>query len=395
MRRSRFAAPAGIVRAGRMRRKRATGAAPRHGPAARCCRRRCTRCFRPSTSLPRAAGPRARCPRRRRIWPSVHSRAAWIIRAGCTCCPTATCSSPRPTHRPRPDDRKGLKGWVMKRVMRRAGSGHPSANRITLLRDADGDGVAETRSVLLEGLNSPFGMALVGDTLYIADTDAVLAVPYRDGDMRITAAPRRLAGASRRPDQPPLDQEPGRQPRRADAVRRRRVQQQRGRKRPGRRSRTRADPADRHRHRRRAPVRHRPAQSGRHGFPAAERRVVGQRQRTRRTRQRPRSGLHDGRARGRLLRLAVELLRPARRCAAAAGESGHGRARDRAGLRTRPAHRIARPGVLRRHIAAGALPRRRVRRPARLVEPAPPERLQGDLRAVRQRRARTAMRRTS
>jgi glucose/arabinose dehydrogenase len=94
---------------------------------------------------------------------------------------------------PRPDDRKGLKGWVMKRVMHRAGSGHPSANRITLLRDADGDGVADTRSVLLEGLNSPFGMALVGDTLYIADTDAVLAVPYREGDMRITAAPRKLA----------------------------------------------------------------------------------------------------------------------------------------------------------------------------------------------------------
>jgi glucose/arabinose dehydrogenase len=94
---------------------------------------------------------------------------------------------------PKPDDRKGLKGWVMKRVMRRAGSGHPSANRITLLRDADGDGAAETRSVLLEGLNSPFGMALVGDTLYIADTDAVLIVPYRDGDMRITAVPRKLA----------------------------------------------------------------------------------------------------------------------------------------------------------------------------------------------------------
>jgi len=94
---------------------------------------------------------------------------------------------------PKPDDRKGLKGWVMKRVMFRAGSGHPSANRITLLRDSDGDGVAETRSVLLDGLNSPFGMALVGGTLYIADTDAVLAVPYRDGDMRIITAPRKLA----------------------------------------------------------------------------------------------------------------------------------------------------------------------------------------------------------
>src|SRR5688500_19010753 len=63
---------------------------------------------------------------------------------------------------PRPEDTKGLKGWVMKRVMKKAGSATPSANRITLLRDADSDGVAETRSVFLEGLNSPFGMALVG-----------------------------------------------------------------------------------------------------------------------------------------------------------------------------------------------------------------------------------------
>ena len=94
---------------------------------------------------------------------------------------------------PKPEDGKGLKGWAMKLIMRRAGSGHPSANRITLLRDGDGDGVAEMRSVLLQGLNSPFGMALVGDTLYVANTDAVVAVPYRDGDTRIAATPRKLA----------------------------------------------------------------------------------------------------------------------------------------------------------------------------------------------------------
>ena len=94
---------------------------------------------------------------------------------------------------PKPEDGKGLKGWVMRLLMKRAGSGQPSANRIVLLRDGDGDGVAETRSVLLQGLNSPFGMALVGDTLYIADTDAVVAVPYRSGDTRIDATPRKLA----------------------------------------------------------------------------------------------------------------------------------------------------------------------------------------------------------
>ena len=94
---------------------------------------------------------------------------------------------------PKPGDGKGLKGWAMKLIMRRAGSGHPSPNRIVLLRDRDGDGVAETRSVLLQGLNSPFGMALVGDTLYIADTDAVVAVPYRDGETTIADAPRKVA----------------------------------------------------------------------------------------------------------------------------------------------------------------------------------------------------------
>ena len=89
---------------------------------------------------------------------------------------------------PKPEDSKGIKGWIMKWVMKRAGAGVPSANRITLLRDANGDGVAETRSVFLSGLHSPFGMALVGNDLYIADTDALLRFPYRKGETHITAA---------------------------------------------------------------------------------------------------------------------------------------------------------------------------------------------------------------
>ena len=89
---------------------------------------------------------------------------------------------------PRPDDATGVKGWVMRWVMRRAGAGVPSANRITLLRDSDGDGVADLRSVLLEGLNSPFGMALVGEFLYVANTDAVLRYHYGAGTTRITEA---------------------------------------------------------------------------------------------------------------------------------------------------------------------------------------------------------------
>jgi len=81
----------------------------------------------------------------------------------------------------------GLKGWVLGLVMKWAGAGVPSANRITLLRDTDGDGLADQRSVLLEGLNSPFGMALVGNDLFVANSDAVLRFPYASGDMRITA----------------------------------------------------------------------------------------------------------------------------------------------------------------------------------------------------------------
>jgi glucose/arabinose dehydrogenase len=94
---------------------------------------------------------------------------------------------------PRPQEEKGIKGWIMRMIMALAGAGTPSANRITLLRDADGDGVAETRSTFIEGLNSPFGMVLVGDDLYIADTDALLRLPYTPGQTRITAAPVKVA----------------------------------------------------------------------------------------------------------------------------------------------------------------------------------------------------------
>src|SRR5687768_10178926 len=85
----------------------------------------------------------------------------------------------------RPKDGRGIKGFFFKLFQKKAGAAVPSANRITLLRDADGDGAAETRMVFLSGLNSPFGIALAGGTLYVADTDAVLAYPYRAGDTAI------------------------------------------------------------------------------------------------------------------------------------------------------------------------------------------------------------------
>jgi glucose/arabinose dehydrogenase len=89
---------------------------------------------------------------------------------------------------PRPDDARGIKGWSANLIMERAGATVPSANRITLLRDTDADGIADFRSSLLTGLNSPFGMALVGDQLYVANTDSVLRFPYQAGDTVITAA---------------------------------------------------------------------------------------------------------------------------------------------------------------------------------------------------------------
>ena len=94
---------------------------------------------------------------------------------------------------PKPDDGKSIKGFVYRQAQKWAGAGVPSANRITLLRDADGDGVAEVRSVFLSGLNSPFGMVLVGEDFYVADTDAIMKFAYHEGDTKISAPGVKLA----------------------------------------------------------------------------------------------------------------------------------------------------------------------------------------------------------
>ncbi|MNB93240.1 Membrane bound L-sorbosone dehydrogenase [compost metagenome] len=93
---------------------------------------------------------------------------------------------------PKPEDGKGIRGWIMKKFMGRAGARVPSANRITLLRDKDHDGVAETRTVFLQNLNSPFGMTLVGNDLYVADTDRLLRFHYESGDTQIKSAPAKV-----------------------------------------------------------------------------------------------------------------------------------------------------------------------------------------------------------
>ena len=92
-----------------------------------------------------------------------------------------------------PKDSKGIKDWIMKLLKKRAGAGVQSANRITLLRDNDGDGIADMRTVFLQELNSPFGMALVENDFYVANTDALIRYPYRQGLTQITVPGVKLA----------------------------------------------------------------------------------------------------------------------------------------------------------------------------------------------------------
>ncbi|BAQ16878.1 PQQ-dependent sugar dehydrogenase [Methyloceanibacter caenitepidi] len=94
---------------------------------------------------------------------------------------------------PQPGMTDGIMGHLMKLGMWWAGAGVESPNRITLLRDGDGDGVAETRTTFLSGLNSPYGMALVGDSFYVANTDGIVRFPYRSGDTEITAKGEAIA----------------------------------------------------------------------------------------------------------------------------------------------------------------------------------------------------------
>lgn len=91
-----------------------------------------------------------------------------------------------------PSPPKGLMDRIAQRVQAYAGALKPSPNRIMLLRDADGDGLAEVREVFASGLNRPQGMTLVGDTLYIANTDALVATPYREGQTRMEGIPTKI-----------------------------------------------------------------------------------------------------------------------------------------------------------------------------------------------------------
>lgn len=87
----------------------------------------------------------------------------------------------------KPEGSGSVKDWVAKKIMTKAGAVTSSADRISLLRDNDGDGTADQRTVFIDNLLSPFGMALVGNTLYVANTDGVVRFPYQAGQTQITA----------------------------------------------------------------------------------------------------------------------------------------------------------------------------------------------------------------
>ncbi len=85
----------------------------------------------------------------------------------------------------KPAKEKGIKSWLVKQAMKDVGAGGSSAIRISLLRDSDGDGKVDFRSVFLAGLNSPFGMELIGNNFYVANTDSVMRFPYHEGQTAI------------------------------------------------------------------------------------------------------------------------------------------------------------------------------------------------------------------
>ncbi|MBX7482256.1 PQQ-dependent sugar dehydrogenase [Qipengyuania qiaonensis] len=97
------------------------------------------------------------------------------------------------TRAPKREGGGGITAWIADLLMSRAGATGDSPNQVVLLRDADGDGQAETREVLLDGLNSPSGLAWGDDTLYVANNDAVLAYPYELGAAKVSGAPRKIA----------------------------------------------------------------------------------------------------------------------------------------------------------------------------------------------------------
>jgi glucose/arabinose dehydrogenase len=134
----------------------------------------------PATTWPSGAKPKASLGTTVSAWAQGLDHPRWLF-----VLPNADVLVAETNAPSKPDDTNGLKGWIMRLVMKRAGAGVASANRISLLRDTDGDGIADFKSVLLRNLDSPFGMTLIGDFLYVANSSGLLRFPYRTGDLEI------------------------------------------------------------------------------------------------------------------------------------------------------------------------------------------------------------------
>ncbi len=229
------------------------------------------------------------------------------------------------TNTPQPhDEGGGVVGWITKQFQKRAGAGVPSPDRIVLLRDADGDGTAETQSVFIDKLHSPLGMALIGNQLYIADTDALLRFDYVTGETKIASQGVKVADLPAGPINHHWTKN---------------ILASRDGKRLyitiGSNSNAAENGVEAEADRARiveldiASGTMRPYATG-----------------LRKTGQQPRARLHDVGEGRRVLWLPVQLLRTTCRFAREAAEPGHGRASHRAGLCARQSHGIARVGVL-------------------------------------------------
>ncbi len=109
-----------------------------------------------------------------------HPRSIYVLPNGDVLVVESKAPDADPITRPKTIVTRWVESWVT------SGGDTGPSNRITLLRDADGDGVPETKSVFLDHLNSPFGVALVGNDLYVANTDAIVRYPYKEGETKIT-----------------------------------------------------------------------------------------------------------------------------------------------------------------------------------------------------------------
>jgi glucose/arabinose dehydrogenase len=109
-----------------------------------------------------------------------HPRSLYVLPNGDVLVAESKAPGTEPIKRPKDLAMHWVESWAT------SGGDTGASNRITLLHDANGDGVPRSQSVLLDDLHSPFGMVLVGNDLYVANTDAIVRYPYKEGETKIT-----------------------------------------------------------------------------------------------------------------------------------------------------------------------------------------------------------------